>query len=270
MIDIYVGMANTVQIKEILREADLYRGQHPRHIITAMYHDMYGCYYDTLLNGNYIPYTEEEADILQKMLDSMDMAIEEMELSYDNRKMPYLIQYELSLASILIRSVPDCYEEAAQLLDKVSELIEPNSDNHCYYCMVAAWYYTLTVPDIEQTRALTAQAECIARQVFPTDLELIDIIHIPTANCLYYHNDLPKAVGKIEEAVELCRKYPDTIPYIDKQIELMHILLDICLELDDKPRCRALITEIDQLNERYKEQGVCHEVSPEIRVKAGS
>ena len=269
MIDIYVGMANDVQIKEILREADIFREQHPRHIITALYYDMLGCYYDTIADGRYVPYTEEEAEILQNMLDSMDKAIEEMELSSDARSEKYLTGYYLDLASILIRSVPEGFGEAAELLNKVYELIEENepeiSDNHCYYNMVAAWYYTLAVPDIEETRRLTEQAEEIARQVFPTDLELIDIIHIPTANCFYYHNEFRSAADKIEEAVEICKKYPDMIPYIDKQAELLNILLDIYMEMQDTARCRELIAEIDRINETYKEQGVCREVSPDKR-----
>lgn len=269
MIDIYVGMANDVQIKEILREADNFRDKHPRHIITAMYYDMLGCYYDTIADGRYVPYTEEEAEILQNILDSMDKAIEEMKLSSDARSEKYLTGYYLDLASILIRSVPEEFGEAAELLDKVYELIEENeheiSDNHCYYNMVAAWYYTLAVPDIEETRRLTEQAERIAKQVFPTDLELIDIIHIPTANCFYYHNDFRSAADKIEEAVEICKKYPDMIPYIDKQAELLNILLDIYMEMQDTARCRELIAEIDRINETYKEQGVCREVSPDKR-----
>ena len=265
MIDIYVGMANAVQIKEILRSADRYTSMHNHHIIRGMYFDMLGCYYDTLLGGAYYPENDEEADLLEKLIDSEEKAISEMEQEPDRRRIKYLTQYYLSLASILIRSYPDYYDEAAGILDRVAELIEENSDNHCYYCMVAAWYYTLAQPDIEETRGLTEQAEEIARQVFPTDLELIDIIHIPTANCFYYHNDFLSAADKIEEAVELCRKYPDTIPYIDKQAELMNILLDIYLAMDDKDKCRELIAEIDSINEKYKEQGVCREVSLEIR-----
>ena len=269
MIDIYVGMANDVHIKEILREADIFREQHPRHIITGLYYDMLGCYYDTLLGGAYYPENAEEANLLEKLIDSEEKAISEMEQEPDRRSIKYLTQYYISLASILIRSVPDYYDEAADILDKVYKLIEENepeiSDSHCYYCMVAAWYSTLAQPDTQKTRALTEQAEEIARQVFPTDLELIDIIHIPTANCFYYHNDFRSAADKIEEAMEICRKYPDTIPYIDKQAELLNILLDIYLAMDDKARCRKLITEIDQLNETYKEQGVCREVSPDIR-----
>lgn len=131
--------------------------------------------------------------------------------------------------------------------------------------MVAAWYYTLAVPDIEETRRLTEQAECIARQVFPTDLELIDIIHIPTANCFYYHNDLRSAAEKIEEAMAICKGYPDMLPYIDKQAELLNILLDIYSAMENRVKCRELIAEIDRINEEYKEQGVCREVSPDIR-----
>ena len=55
------------------------------------------------------------------------------------------------------------------------------------------------------------------------------------------------------------------IPYIDKQAELLNILLDIYTEMQDTARCRELIAEIDHINETYKEQGVCREVSPDKR-----
>ena len=265
VIDIYVGMANATQIKEILRSASSYTSMHNHHIIRGMYFDMLGCYYDTLLGGAYYPENDEEAELIEKLIDSADNAISEMEQETDKRKWKYLTGYYLDLASLLIRSVPDYYDEAAELLDKVYDLIEENTDNHCYYCMVAAWYYTLASPDIEKTRALTEQAERIARQVFPTDLELIDIIHIPTANCYFYHNDYRIAADKIEEAVEICKKYPNMIPYIDKEAELLNILLDIYTEMQDTARCRELIAEIDHINETYKEQGVCREVSPDKR-----
>lgn len=266
IIDIYVGMANDVHIREILREAEIFKNKHPRHIITAMYYDMVGWYYDILADGNYVPYTEEEAEILQEEIDAMDMAIEEMELSSDSRKAKYLTKYYISMASILIRSVPDYYDEAADLLDKVYELIEENSDNHCYYCMVSAWYYTLAEPDIDKVRSLTEQAERIAKQVFPTDLEIIDIIHIPTANCYFYHDDFHSAEKKLEEALEICKQYPDMPTYIDKQLELLNCLIDVYTKLQDNAKCHELIAEIDRINETYKKQ----EISPEIREKAGS
>ena len=270
MIDIYVGMANYLQIKEIIDEADIFRKQHPRHIITAMYYDMLGWYYDVLSSmtasiENNLDADLSEHELMQNEIAAMKMAIAEMEQSSDLRSKKYLTKYYISLASVLIHSHTDYFDEAADLLIKVSEMIEENSENHCYYCMVLADFYSLAEPDIAETRALTEKAEEIAKQVFPTDLELIDIIHIPTANCFYYHNDFRSAADKIEEAVEICRKYPDMIPYIDKQAELMNILLDIYLAMDDKAKCRELIAEIDHLNEAYKEQGVCREVSPNIR-----
>ena len=267
MIDIYSGMANAVQIKEILNSADSFTSMHNHHIIRGMYFDMQGCYYDTLLGGAYYTETDEEADILEKLLENMSYAISEMQLSDDRRREKYLAQYCLSMAGVLLRSAPDTenYEEASELLDMAQEFIEDNSDNRCYYNMVSAWYFTLAEPDIERTKALTAQAEQIARQVFTTDLELIDIIHIPTANCFYYHNELQMAADKIAEAVEICKGYPDTFPYIDKQAELLNILLDIYLAMEDISKCRELTAEIDRINEEYKEQGVCREVSPEIR-----
>lgn len=275
MIDIYVGMANELQIKAIIDEADIFRKQHPRHIITAMYYNMLGWYYDVM--SSLIPSTENNPDaqffeyeLMQKEIAATDTAIAEMEQSSDPRSQQYLTKYDLSLASVLIHSHTDYFNEAADLLIKISEMIEENSENHCYFCMVLADYYSLAEPDIAKVRAFTEQAEYIAKQVFPTDLEIIDIIHIPTANCFFYHNDFQAAADKLEEAVEICKLYPDMLPYIDKQAELLNCLLDVYAAQDDWPKCRALITEIDRINDTYREEGVFREVSPEIREKAGA
>ncbi len=260
MIDIYAGMSDHAHIREILREADIFREQHPRHIITGLYYDMVGWYWDVLLGGAYCPENEEEAGLLRNELEAAGRAVTEMDKSSDPRSTAYLIKYCISLASIIIRSCPDYYDEAAGLLDRVYGLIEEGSENHCYYCMVAAWYYTLAAPDIKKTRALTAQAEKIAERVFPTELEIIDIIHIPTANCLYYHRDFPAAAAKIEEALKMCRKHPHMMPYIDKQAELLNILLDIYTAMDSggkriAEKRRRLTAEIERLNEAYKDRG---------------
>lgn len=266
VIDFYVGMANVEHIRVILREAEAYSEQHCRHIIKAMYYDMLSWYYDVLVAGRYVPYNEEEAELLQNELDTMDMAIAEIEQSSDPRRNKYLTQYYLSLAGILIRSTYDCYDEARELLDKVSELIEENSDNHCYYCMVSAMYYTLAEPDISKTTELTQQAARIAKRVFKTELEIIDIIYIPTANCYFYHNEPQLAAQKLEEAIEICKQNSELLPYVDKQAELLNCLLDVAYRaMEDEQRSRGIIMEIDTINEKYKEQGIYREVNPEIR-----
>lgn len=270
MIDIYVGMSNDLQIKNIIREANLFKEQHPRHIIKAMYFDMLGYYYDVLLCGRYYPENESEKELLHIELQTLYSAIFEIEKSSDPRSKSYLTKYLLSLASILIRSYPKYYNNAAKLLIRANKIIEKNSLEHCEYCMVSAWYYTLAKPDIKRTLEFTNQAEKIAEKVISSDLELIDIVYIPAANCFYYHGKINLAVKKLVEAVNLCKKYPGTIPYIDKHAELLNCLIDLILAekiISEKniAICRALIKKIDQINETYKEQGVCRQVSPEIR-----
>ena len=168
--------------------------------------------------------------------------------------------------------MPDCENEAAELLDSARGLIESEpaaSENRCYYCMAAAWYFTLIRPDPEETRRLIGRAEQIAKQVFSTELELIDIINIPAANCCFYHGELDSAAEKIEQAAEMCGGHPDSLPHIDKKAELLNILIDIYLEMGDLERCRGLAAEIDRMNEEYGEMGLRREISPDKREKIG-
>ena len=232
---------------------------------------MLGCWYDVRLAGAYGSDDEHIMELEDKTFESMSFAISEMQLSSDSRSTGYLTKYCLSMASILLRCARDAeyLSEAAELLDMAHELIEENepeiSDDNCYYCMVSAWYFTLAEPDLYETKAFTERAEAIARQVFPTGLELIDIIHIPAANCYYYHGELQMSAAKLEEAVEICGKYPDMLPYIDKRAELLGCLMDVYLAMGNKAKCRELLAETDRINERYKEQGICREVPPEKR-----
>jgi len=267
VIAIYEGTANAAQIKFIVKQAEKYARLHPRHFINAMYFDMVGSYYNTLINGAYVPYNKEEADPLEKLIDAVDNAIGEMQESDDPDADEYLARYCLSLASILMRSGSDFNEEVTSLIDSAADIIgneSEYSENRCYLYMVSAWYSTLVVPDAGRTKELTEKAAEIAAKAFPTDLEIIDIIHIPTANCLFYHNELNAAATKLNEAVEICNKYPDKLPYIDKKCELLSCLLDVYYELQDIPICRELIAEIDRINDQYREQGIFREVNEEI------
>ncbi len=270
VIDIYAGTANAIQIRSVLKYAEAYADLHARHFIKGMYYDMVGCYYDTLINGAYVPYNKEEAEPIERLIETMEQAIGEMKKADDPDADKYLAGYYLSLASVFIRISADHHDEAAELINEAAALIEDEpeySENRCYLCMVSAWYSTLVLPDEEQTKKYTDKAAVIAKKVFPTELEIIDIIYIPTANCWFYHNDMENAAAELEKAVEICQRYPDKLAYIDKRAELLNCLLDVYYKADDMPKCRELIFEIDRINDEYREQGVFREVNEEIRKK---
>ena len=229
---------------------------------------MVGIYYDVLTKGAYVPYNDDEVEPLEMLIDALENAIDEMKQSGDSDTDKYLAGYYLSLANIYIRLDPEYHEDSAELINLAAQIIdnEPEyTENRCYLCMTEAWYYTQVSPDPKRTKDLTEKAEEIATNVFQTDLEIIDIIYISTANCWFYHNDLESAVAKLNEAIEICEKYPDKLPYIDKKCELLRCLLDVFYEIQDMKKCRELIAEIDMINNKYQDQGVSRMISDDIR-----
>ena len=265
--DIYAGCGNADQLNFISKEAEKYSLKHPRHIIKAIYHDIRCSYYD-ILSTEYVPESKEEAEPLINMINEMDEAVYEAEQSTDSQQVKLLPRYYISLAGILIRSTPDGGEESSELLKKAYEIIEKNepeySDNHCYYNMINAWYYTLIEPDPEKTLYYTAKAKDIAFKVFPTEIEIIDIIYIPTANCMFFHNELQAADQIIVEAISLCEKHPRMLRYIEKHLDLMIIRLNIYTDLKDQTKCRELISEIKKMNDTYREQGIYRELPASV------
>jgi len=269
--DIYVSCDNEFQLKVIGKEAENYTRIHPRHIIKALYHDIMGTYYDTCSHGIYVPYTREEAEPLEHCLEEADLAIEEMEQSSDKLSRKYLPKLYMDLAMILIRSTPNGGEEAADLLNRVYDMLEESdqedSEDRCYHNMITAWYYTLIEPNPDEMFYFARKAADIAFKVFPTDVEIIDIIYIPTANCLFFHNDMRNAGKMLEFAIEICGNHPDELRYIDKLIDLKIFQLDVFIELNDTDKCRELIDEISRMNETYRDQGIFREISQDTKEK---
>ncbi|MBQ6024969.1 MAG: serine/threonine protein kinase [Lachnospiraceae bacterium] len=271
MADVYVGAGNAGQLDLISKEAARYAELHPRHIVKSVYHDIHCSYLDVTC-VEYVPENAEQADHIVDTINEMFTAIDEAEASSDSLRERYLVKYYLDLAMLLIRGTPDGGDEAAALLSQAYDLMakinEPDiSDNRCYYNMISAWYHTLIKPDLCKTIELTGKAREIAFKVFPTELEIIDIIYIPTANCLYFHGDLEGAVKVLDEAVSICKKYADTVRYMDKLLDLWSIEINVYMDLGDILKCRHLLSEIDRMNDMYKDIGVFLEISNEIREK---
>ena len=155
--------------------------------------------------------------------------------------------------------------------DITAYLHEDSKQNHthnrCYHNMITAWYYTLIKPDSDKMFYFANKAKDIAFKVFPTDVEIIDIIYIPTANCLFFLNCLKNAGELLEYAIDICRNHPDELRYIDKLIDLKIFQLDVFIELQDSEKCRKLSEEIDRMNDTYRDQGIFREISPETKEK---
>lgn len=266
VVDIYSGLDNAEQIKTIIKNAKEYVSKSPLHYNIAMYYDMWGTYYDVLLNGGYIPENRREEFYLEKMLTAIEKSIRHTEKAScaDNK----LLKLYFSQVSVLIRSDPQEKKVILDILKRSKKLLQKDDkENICYFYMTNSWYYTLCEINAEKTADCLNKAFVIAKKAFPTELELIDIFYIPAANCLYYHDDYDGSIAKLNEAVTICEKYPNALSYIDKKAELLNCMLDVYFEMQDSEMCRKIIDEIDAINARYEDSGIHREISLVIREK---
>ena len=266
--DVYTSMANCSQVLVVLKSAEGYVKQYPCHFDLALYYDIAGTYYDTLLDGNYIPCSEREAQTLEQLTDAVQKAILHMEKSLQKEKTKYLVSYLLSLAAIYLRSGQH-FKQAEKLLKKAGKLLRRDvpkcSENWCSYFMVCAWYFTLAKPDFYRMQSCADAAYSAAKTVYQTDVEIIDVIYIPTANCCFYLGAYAAAVQQLQKAAALCEAHSDSLTYADKKAELLTCLLDVYFEMQDFSACRECIREIDSINHKYQTQGICRAVPAEIR-----
>ena len=268
--DIYAGMDDDIQIELIVKDAERFKGKHPRHFISAMYLSLLGTLYDVQIGGRYDPIDDEERQHLEDFASVLLDAVEEMEQSSDKHKPKYLIQMYLDTASVLIRCFPEYHEYAAGYLQKVSEMVlEENCQKSdkvtCYFFMTLAWYHTFAEPDLENTYFFASCALETGQEVFDSPLELIDSVLIPSAECFCVHKEYDESVDTLKSGIELCKEYPKVYAYIDKHAQLLNCMLDVYYEMGEFDKCRELITQIDELIENNKENRMFRDVDPYYR-----
>ena len=268
--DIYAGMDDDIQIELIVKDAERFKGKHPRHFISAMYLSLLGTLYDVQIGGRYDPIDDEERQHLEDFASVLLDAVEEMEQSSDKHKPKYLIQMYLDTASVLIRCFPEYHEYAAGYLQKVSEMVlEENCQKSdkvtCYFFMTLAWYHTFAEPDLENTYFFASCALETGQEAFDSPLELIDSVLIPSAECFCNHKHYDKSVEALMGGIKICKEYPNVYAHIDKHAHLLSCLADVYFEMGEFDKCREVIAEFDELTEKNKDNKVFRFINPYYR-----
>lgn len=261
VISVYEGMNESENIFKITKAAGEYYELHPRNIILAMYYDMLASFYDSVLDGAYESEEDDDLAIIKNLKNASYYAVEYAEKPENIEEEKLLCDYYLSLASVFIRTNSDentikiCLERAADYL---------YTENMCSYYMVRAWYSTVFEQNINKTNEYIIKAKDIASQNY-TDIEIIDIIYIPAANCYFTFQEYDSAIAELSRAADICRLHKDVLQYVDKLAELLNCLLDVYFEKCDDEKCRELICEIDDINNKFCEQGIFREINSFIR-----
>lgn len=235
----------------------------------GLYYEMESGYYDALLNGSYDAQSEEEGDILQMLVTSMDHAIRYMRKSRKPSSKQCLAKYLLSKTNIMIRSFPEEKVRIRELMDSAKELaLEYTleySEVRTIYNMACAWYYTLSEPDYKRTIEFIQEAYEMAKNTTSTELDDIDFIIVPCANMMVEWEKHDDAATWLKIGIKICNSHESSLPYIRKKMDLFSYLLDVYYFDQDKDNCFITMKQIDKENEINKEFGIVKEIPEELR-----
>lgn len=270
LVDIYAGMDDEIQIETIVRDAERYKEKHPRHFVKAMYLSLLGTLYDVRIGGRYDPIDDEEEQQLEEFAHLLLDTIDEMELSTDEHKTKYLIQFYLDAISVISRCSPQYKQEVINLMGTVSEMIldaklEKTDKITCYYFMTMAWFFTFTEPDWDKAYEFASYASQAGLESFDSPLEYIDSVLIPSADCFCMHKHYNESIEKLTTGVELCKEYPKSYTFADKHAQLLNCMLDVYYEMGDTDKCRELVGEIDKIIEDSADYRIYRDVDPYLR-----
>ena len=151
----------------------------------------------------------------------------------------------MSKANVLMRmyyktgdAYPDeVHGEVEKLLKTSSEMNEvyaqPFSTLTEEFAMVFANNNALIKHDREGLDRAVELAKKIETMV-GEDIDLIDIVLCPYAEMLLEFKDYDKSIDILHEAVSLCEKYPDSLPYLRKKDEVLEHIKDVEVIKDNK------------------------------------
>ena len=268
LIDIYTSQKDYdtayIRLTEAKKAADTSRSNQTY----AMYYNMLSWYYDCKLDGAYIAETETEQELFDK-----DKQASELELYYSekltnpNGKRLFVMEL-LSKATILMRSEEYTKSEVNSLLLKASmitaEIAKPFPMLISYFYMVAAWYFTLVEKDYTKTKDSIKKSCEIATLASETELDEIYQPIIPCANMEFRWGHYEESARMLLDAVRICEKYEDVVPYIRMKSDLLEFALDVYYTAENFEMCRKLIEEIDRQNQLYADLGIHNEIDPDI------
>lgn len=266
VIAVYEGMEDVSNILRAADSAGKYSIFNDRDIIYAMAQDMMGSFYDAVIGGAYDSDDEDDREIIKSLIICAEEAVKYSSHYQNTEEKELHCTFLLSLASLYIRTGSEPEDDSAyKCLEKAYSLISHDFENYadslCSYHMVSAWYYTLKSCDIEKVSECIEKAAVLANEAYRSELEIIDIFHIPAADCYFTLGENERSVTLLSEAADICRAHPDTLQYTDKLAELLRCLLDVYFSGSNYEKCRELITEINLINEKYADQGIYREIN---------
>ena len=237
--------------------------------IWGLYYDMKADFYEELLNGAYYSDDEDEVELLNKMLMTMDKAIRFMGKSKHEMAKNLYAKYVLGKAALLIRSMPENGRKIKSLITSTKKIIEKNTLDYAevssVYYMVRAWYYTLCEPDMKTVLLNLKEAAVINEARNMSELDEVDYFYIPAANMMCELSEIEYTLELLDEAYKMCDTHIDELPYIRKKLDLLEYQLQVCYEEDDMEGCRKYLALIDENNQEAKEYGICKAVPDDVR-----
>ena len=253
---------------EYLDEAAYFAAEWKDNYVWGKYYDMLMDFYDALLDGAYYSTDDDEAELVDEMLHTVDLSIEYMSKSeYKNAK-NLTAKYMLGKANLLIRSFPDKGTEARRLIESAKNIIEKYTleytEVRAIYCMAQAWYYTLCEKNEAEVLHNLEEVALIDEHRNISDLDWIDYFFVPAANMMVELENPEKALKWLEEAYKLCNQHPDELPYIRKKMDLLCYEMEVyfCGCMYDK--YRELLERVDLVNKEADEYGLFLEIPEEI------
>lgn len=237
--------------------------------IWGLYYDMLMDFYEELLNGAYYSDDEDEVDLLNKMLMTMDKSIHYMGKSKHEMAKNLYSKYVLGKATLLIRSMPENNRKIKTLITSTKKTIEKNTLDYAevrsVYYMVWAWYYTLCEPDMKAVLINLKEAAVINKARNISELDEIDYFYIPAANMMCELGDIGYTLELLDEAFEMCNMHIDEIPYIRKKLDILEYQLQVCYEENDMEGSRKYLALINEINQEAKVYDIYKIVPDDVR-----
>lgn len=199
--------------------------------VRAIHFDMLTEYYDVLLNGAYDAESDSEKKLLKKLLNLLEKTIY-FSKKYARQDIQHLYAESLLVkAIILIRSQKGNSKEIRMLIDDAEADILENTfayaDVRLTYFLTLAWYASLILCDIKATDCAVNNAIALAKEILPSDVDMIDGVIIPCANIYFELLCCEKSIEILQQGILICENHENIEVYERRKSELINYIKEV-------------------------------------------
>lgn len=238
-IEYYLEQHDNVKSKEFIEQVKPRTFVKADPISKAHYHFLWVAYYDAR-NDIYDPFL---------YLKHLDQCMFYLKYSKHSQKDAFMMSCYSTKINMYVRSGLGSVSQVKKLIHQYHTLLKKgncNIEDRFGYYISLAWYYCEVEQNQKNMEICIQKAYAYAIKCFPSQLDIVDMIYIPTAQMMLDLQQYTSAILWLKKGIQLLQEKIHIAPFHRKIHDMHQYMIDVYIEMGHIQQAKQLLAFYDQ------------------------